>query len=419
MRFINLVFRHTHRWDWFTPKGALLHCPSTEADPPRESSGQLPRVRDLQRTYVDRYLSGAPVDRIALRQRPGACTPAADAIDDPVSGEPWATSQDWQDAHRFYAANRTMILLALLTRSLPASFASPEGAAAIDPAGIGLEPLGSTHSRALIGDAFARVDATLDFVEALLGSDTGGEIADVLAPVRIAHHQYRRRLLQGGTSPVPGVSTWPSEELGEPISLEQLLGTVCVVVVPVREMLEASQLVAGDPPWDAWARVWAEVGRGLGLPRAFLEHQLDDKAMTYDTLARVGERIEVANRSRSLSGVRLLDHLVRHLTDGFPRPLAAFASQAVQALGDPEVNRILLAPSTPGGVLLRTAFAMVARAPEPVRRGWRAAVGAGGRVILAELRSAEAQGPSLLELFPPGCDSSSALWHRRNGRIDK
>jgi hypothetical protein len=307
---------------------------------------------------------------------------------------PFASETDWETAVEIHRSHATTMFLALFTRSLPASFCSPSGAAVLDPAGVGVPWVVDPHRQSIMADAFLRLGGTARHIDGFFDRD--GEVRRRhLQAIRRGHDLWRQRV-QDAVAAMPGPRP---DVLADPLNDEQILGTACTFVVPVRELFDEFRVPGSESiDWDAWSRVWCDIAVAQGADESYVREQLGGP-VTYERFRAVSERIEAGHRARSLAGVRLMRNVLDDLRDGLPHWSRNTFMMALGVFGEDEVLDLVLVPPRPGSGVARTLTRSLGRVP-----GVRSAVWWWIRTSVAQVRHLvdEAErNTTVAELFPP------------------
>lgn len=339
--------------------------------------------------------------------------------------------QDWSVSAELFDRDRELIFTALFTRSLPATYTCPAGAALLDLRAHGMDnDSTSADGRALCDDSLPRLRMSAAFIEAMFVSDSPpGTAADSerksgrtklewLDGVERVHERVRTRV--GLALAAAGDQVPDSSLFNDPLGYEQCIGAGVSFVVPVVETLaERFGVVWTQSERDSWSRVWAEITLHQGLDAVLKRLDCDDYLgwgpeakpllgdFCYQDLVVAGVEIRQRTQARSLSGVRLADKLRRDLEDAVPGILSPLINVGLGVFGDEHVNRLLLIPRsrfTPG------AKRLARRYPRATRRCSRWFI----RVVMRELERTEPE-PQWDQRFPPGFDPRQAAHesHRR------
>ena len=236
-------------------------------------------------------------------------------------------------ARRMFGNWNTLFFMALLFRSLPDAYAAARG----------VRVIGAISD--LATDPFRRASETARFVDDLLKSDDGwrngqfekhGAAYTSVEGVRAIHAIAASQLLNRG---------WDSDSFGMPLNQEDVLGTALSFAVPAFEMLEQMGLDIDDEKRDAYTQFWLGVGYLLGAPLEAVTREGSNGRvpLTYREGQAVAQAIRRRHHARSFDGVRLSEALLEGVGDGFPKSFDWLATGLIQAVGDPDVVRILLA----------------------------------------------------------------------------
>ena len=238
-----------------------------------------------------------------------------------------------RQARKLFDEWQVLILMGLLFRSLPDAYAAADGVKVIG------------RASNLSTDAFRRVGETAHFLQELLLDDDGwdngalvegGEAWESLVGLRGLHAMVSKALTE---------RNWRSDERGEPINQEDMLGTAMSFVVPVFEMLDELGAKIDDDDREAYLRFWLGVGHLLGAPieAVTVADGSGRRPLTWDEAVGLSHAIRRRHHRRTLDGVRLTEALIDGVADGFPRPIRWIAPGFLQALGDPIVTSLLMA----------------------------------------------------------------------------
>lgn len=313
---------------------------------------------------------------------------------------------DWATAHRLYRRDKELILAALFARSLPATYASPTGAAVLDPESLGASGVPRPAERSMIGDALPRLLRSAGFIDAMLanraapgsptdrGVDGSPSKQELLASLGRIHRAVRAETLRA-VSVKPEVGEH-SHQGADPMGYEQCVGAGTAFVVPVVEVLHTRFAVEWTPnERDSWSRVWLEITHQQGLATALMRNATEDflgwrgrpvSSFIFEDLALAARVIGDRNRASSLAGVRLADELRRSLEEVVPLHLRPLVLLGLEVFGDPETNRSLMVPASR---LAPLAGLCARRSPSVTRRLCRRFI----RRVLAEAAMAEPSRP--------------------------
>ena len=327
--------------------------------------------------------------------------------------------EDWAIAAGLFHQHRELILAALFTRSLPATYTSPAGAALLDLRAHGLAPCSRRPTKhALADDSLPRLRASARFLEAMFMSEQppglgceakldGRSKQEWLDGVERVHTHVRDRISHAvaeANDRVPNPS-----HFDDPLGYEQCIGAGVSFVVPVIETLAERFAVRWSADErDSWSRVWAEItlhqGLNTALKRAdcddFLRWGSDHKPLltdfSYADFLHADREIRLRHEARSLSGVRLADKLRRDLEDAVPFALRPLIKIGFDVFGESRVNRLLLLPPSR---LSPVAAWLVQAMPAVTRVVTRRFLD----IVLREVESAPAERP-WDERFSPSFD---------------
>ncbi|MEM7093229.1 MAG: hypothetical protein AAF567_09525 [Actinomycetota bacterium] len=272
-------------------------------------------------------------------------------------------AEDWAVASRLFERDRALIYAVLFTRSLPATYASPHGAALLDLRAQNVTASPSPTASTMVDDSLGRLRRSRAFVDAMFSSaacpgssdDTrvieGKSKEEWLHHVGNVHAMVRSAALQAvadaGSEVVdPGL-------LRDPLGYEQSIGAGVSFVVPVVEGLaECFGVHWSREERDSWSRVWVEIARRQGLAAALARPGADDwlgwsrplETFSYDDLKETERRIRNINDRRSLAGVRLANKLRQDLEDALPALGRPLVNLGLAVFGDDDISRILMIP---------------------------------------------------------------------------
>jgi hypothetical protein len=231
-------------------------------------------------------------------------------------------------ARSFYQTNVVAINGTLLFSSLPDSYAAANGVRVL---GVGSK-LGSTPVR--------RAGETTNFLLDVFGRDE--PLCDASSPgrraiagVRAFHALMRHQLEKGD---------WDAAAIGRPVNNEDLTGTMLTFVVPVFESLARLGVPVTDADREAYTRMWCAVGHLLSVPRPMIVRGEpgEERLLTFDEANDLYDLITYRQRARSLDGVFLLEALLEDVSDNFPRLLRGLPEVLLRAVGDPDVDDVLM-----------------------------------------------------------------------------
>lgn len=271
---------------------------------------------------------------------------------------PFASAADWATAVEIHRKHATTMFLALFARSLPASFCSPSGAAVLDPAGLGVPWQVDPYRQSIMGDAFWRLGGTARFIDGFFGPDPELRRRHLQA-IRNGHDKWRDKVRNA----VAALPAGPPSELADPLNDEQILGTACTFVVPVRELFDEFGVPGRESiDWDAWSRVWCDIAVAQGADEAYVREQVGEP-VNYERFRQASDGIEAAHRARSLSGVRLMRNVLDDMRDGLPHWSRNTFMLGLGVFGEDEVLDLMLVPPRPGTGLARRVTRSLGRVP--------------------------------------------------------
>lgn len=263
----------------------------------------------------------------------------------------YASECDWELASEFYSRFRLRIFLALFTRSLPASYCSPVGAALLAPGSYRSAAATQDHAKfdaavRMVGDSYRRLYRTLRFLDGLFAG--GDDRTAALALADLAHHGAEVRL--DSVDAATSQDEFPS--LFNPVLI---VGGAVTFVIPVFEMFDEWCPDIGPESMpeaaNAWARVWFDVAlrlSGDGGTREYLATALEGSDVDYAAARKIADEIEVSQRKRSYAGVRLMANLLLDLRDGLPYHERWMINFGIALFGERSVLDELLVPSHRG-----------------------------------------------------------------------
>lgn len=279
---------------------------------------------------------------------------------------PFASDDEWATAVAIHRTHATAMFLALFARSLPASFCSPSGAAVLDPAGVGVPWVVDPYSRSIMGDAFLRLGGTARHIDGFFDSDREVRRRHLQA-IRRGHDLWRWRV-RAALAEMPDDDQ--PDELADPLNDEQILGTACTFVVPVREMFDEFGVPVSEPiDWDVWAKVWCDIAVAQGADAAYVRDKVGDP-VTYQGMCAASDEIEAGNRSRSLAGVRVMRNVLDDMRDGLPHWSRNTFMLALGVFGEDDVLDLMLVPPRPGAGLARRVTIRLGRVPVLRSAAW-------------------------------------------------
>ena len=359
-------------------------------------------------------------DDAATHYLDAAAVPSSDGFADVAALPDAQRREDWATAARLFHRDRELVLAALFTRSLPATYTSPAGAALLDLRAHGLEPCAQRPTpNALADDSLPRLRASATFLEAMFMSPAppgpsctarreGRTKLEWLDQVERVHAHVRGRISAAAAQ--AGDRVPDRGHFDDPLGYEQCIGAGVSFVVPVVGTLEERYAICwSQSERDSWARVWAEITLHQGLNAVLKDDRCDDflgwgpehkpllADFDYDDFVVADREIRARHEARSLSGVRLADKLRRDLEDAIPFPLRPLIRVGFDVFGDARVNRLLLLPEsrlTPMGRRL------VRRSPAMARLATRRFL----PIVLRELEQAVEESPWDKQ-FAPGFDA--------------
>ena len=259
----------------------------------------------------------------------------------------------------FFKRYRLLVLLSLLSSSIPDGYAASRGSKVLDLESLlGKFPTG-------------RIVQTLDFVLSVSDEDlapTNDVLNNSIARVRRMHLVVRRRLRQTPLPVVPDLSisvqvAWNEALYGLPINDEDQFGTMLSFVVPVIETFERIGVNVPVDIREALLHRWCAIGYLLGGDLDLIT-RLDNgkrRFITYAEAEQDSALIRSRHHIRSLHGVRLMSALTKDLGDHFPAGLGPVPEMIVRAVGDPDVCDLLLVKDTLRSRALRQAFRVLGR----------------------------------------------------------
>lgn len=336
---------------------------------------------------------------------------------------------DWGTAKQLFDRDRELILAALFTRALPATYTSPAGAALLDLRAHGLSSAGQRPTaHALADDSLPRLRMSAAFIDAMFMSPeppgiddramsdgrTKLEWLDGVAQV----HEHVRTMIAHAVDRA-GCRVPDTSLFDEPLGYEQCIGAGVSFVVPVIETLaERYGVVWSADERDSWSRVWAEITLHQGLDAVLKDPVCDDwlgwgpeakptlDDFSYGDFAVAAREVRRRTQACSLSGVRLADKLRRDLEDAVPGMLRPLVGIGLEVFGDPAVNRLLHQPEP----RFASVAAVGARcSPALTRTVTRRFI----RIVLRELDHAQPE-PAWDAQFAPGFDGRT---HRSTERM--
>lgn len=197
-------------------------------------------------------------------------------------------------AQRFAERHLFQITTALFCASLPASYASADGARILSSTG------------RMEGDIDRRVNATAQFVLDVLcphSFERSGRARCAIGKVRLVHAAVRRALgTQGGVVP---------------IDQEQMLGTLCLFSLVVLEALERLGVVVDPRDAEDYVHLWCVVGGMLGVD---VERLPADVATARQLLAAIRRRRFAPSPEGRALMAQLLEGMERHMPASWLRP---------------------------------------------------------------------------------------------------
>ena len=303
-----------------------------------------------------------------------------------MAAEPAASTDDWSTASSIFTRLRPEVFVALFTRSLLATYCSPTGAAVLNPMAVSDDVELDPRATSMAGDSFRRLFRTVQFLDTMLTTpdppstaavdgSPGRAKADLLRHIREGHDAAKAD--RAALAADDAVRRPELRRLANPINDVQLVGACSAFTVSVKETFDEhwpTTVAAGE--WDAWARVWIDITLSQTTEPeavvAYLDEAQPDATrpspyrmqhlVAATNRIRWGTGNEPPHRARTLAGVRLAENLRVDLEDGIPQVLRRSIRVGMDVFGDPEVNRLLLVPSSvftrPARLALRVAPAL-------------------------------------------------------------
>ncbi len=248
-----------------------------------------------------------------------------------------------------------LFFMGLLFRSLPDGYAARKGVRVLglvsDLATNPVRRVGETAQ--FLNDIFVQ---TTSWSSEGLAAD--GPAFASLRGVRVIHALVSDQLMTS--------DQWDEDDLGIPINVEDVLGTMLSFFVPPFELMDELGAHISEEDRNVYTRFWCGIGYVMGLPLRAVTLPVPAggrRPLNSDDAERLSAQIRARQHERSLDGVRLAEALVEGVSDGFPRATSWLSAGFFHVLGDGHVNRLLLISE---------------------RRGWRRAriLGTGLRLLL-------------------------------------
>ena len=253
------------------------------------------------------------------------------------------TREDLDGACDVFHKWQGLLLTMLLFRSLPCDYSCPIGAHVV-----------GLHS-ALTRAPVRRSGQTATFLFDCFGPDVSwhdGDAIDSIAGLRMMHALVRSQVLHN--------SSWDRSAFGEPLSLEDIFGTMLSFVIPVFLGFDEFKFNITEAERDAYTRAWCALGHLLGVPLDVVKAPDGQRLLSYRQAHEVAETIWARQRATqpSLDGARLIEAMLEDYSDTFPRPIKTLPVDLLRTFGDKDVFGLL---SVPRGHqrLQRTLRAMV------------------------------------------------------------
>lgn len=255
---------------------------------------------------------------------------------------PWADRKMIDRGQRLFQEHSWLMSLALLTSSLPQSYAAADGARVL------VQTQGMTRNVNL------RILNTARFVFDVCadgGMGPEGRGIRTAQKVRLMHAAVRAMLLRG--------TGWDVESWGVPINQEDILGTTLVFSVVLLDALARVGIEVDEADENAFLHLWMVVAHFLGLRD---EHRMRDVHHARDVM----QRTRANAWRRSAQGTLLAEQLISCMRHYFPGRSRKLPRALVRFFSGSRCADLLEIPPAPSATLLLEGAAASSILPEIV-----------------------------------------------------
>jgi uncharacterized protein (DUF2236 family) len=207
----------------------------------------------------------------------------------------WANKESLEAGEKFFSQYGIQIVLVLLCKALPETYACAKGAEVLYRTGRLIET-----EKGSITELTYRIVQTAQFILNVMagnGFSENGKAISTTQKIRLIHASIRYYVAKSG---------WSVDKFGQPINQEDLAGTMLAFSYQTLEGLKFLGIDISDEEYRGYMHCWEVVGHILGIEDSYI-------AKSNAEAKQYWEEITSAQYGRSDAGIELVDSLIDFL----------------------------------------------------------------------------------------------------------